>query len=232
MVYADYLRSHCSVSQRKALRSRARGYLSELRRAMCSDESHSSFCSPFSLDEFLAAAFNLSSFTATGPDKVAYPILKHLPRSGMDFLLHIFNLSWTLHSFPFIWKTSSIIPIHKMGKPLDSPASFRPIFLTSCISKLFECIILSRLLFFLDSNSILSPRQAGFRPGRSTLDQILFLLILFRMGLTNPGRALGRFSLLLISRKLLTLSGIPPFPQTHFGWPPSLLCSLDSIFPF
>ena len=54
-------------------------------------------------------------------------MLKHLPRSGMDFLLYIFNLSWSSHSFPSIWKTSSIIPIHKMGKPLDSPASFRPI---------------------------------------------------------------------------------------------------------
>ena len=31
------------------------------------------------------------------------------------------------------------------------------------------------------------------------------------MGLTNPGRTLGRFSLLSISLKLLTLSGIPPF---------------------
>ena len=99
----------------------------------------------------------------------------HLPRSGMDFLLYIFNLSWSSHSFPSIWKTSSIIPIHKMGKPLDFPAFFRPISLTSCVSKLFERIILSHLLFFLESNSILSPRQAGFRPGRSTLDQILFL---------------------------------------------------------
>ena len=42
-VYAAYLRSHFSVSQPKALRSRARGYLSELRRATCSKESHSSF---------------------------------------------------------------------------------------------------------------------------------------------------------------------------------------------
>ena len=79
------------------------------------------------------------------------------------------------HSFPSIWKTSSIIPIHKMGEPLDSPASFRSISLISCISKLFERIILSRLLFFLKSNSFLSPHQAGFRPGRSTLNQILYL---------------------------------------------------------
>ena len=101
-------------------------------------------------------------------------MLKHLPRSGMDFLFYIFNFSWCSHSFPSIWKTSSIIPIHKMGKPLDSPASFRPISLTSCVSKLFERIILSRLLFFLESNSILPPRQAGFHPTRSTPDQILF----------------------------------------------------------
>ena len=36
------------------------------------------------------------------------------------------------------------------------------------------------------------------------------------MGLTNPGRALGRSSLLLISLKLLTLSGTPPFSTNLF----------------
>ena len=102
-------------------------------------------------------------------------MLKHLPRSGMVFLFHIFNLFCSLHSFSSIWKTSSTIFILKMGKSLDSPASFRPISLISCVSKLFERIILSRLLFFVESNSILSPRQASFRSGRSTLDQILYL---------------------------------------------------------
>ena len=139
-VYAAYLRSHFSVSQPQVVCSRARGYLSELRRATFPVESHSSFCSPFSLAEFRAAASNLSSSTVIGLDKVAYPMLKHLPRSGMDFLLHIFNLSWCSHSFSSIWKTSSIISIQKIGKPLDSPASFRPISLTSCVSKLFERI--------------------------------------------------------------------------------------------
>ena len=52
-----------------------------------------------------------------------------------------------------------------MGNPLDSPAFLRPISLTFCVSKLFEHIILSRLLFFLVSNSILS----------SILDQIIYL---------------------------------------------------------
>ena len=67
---------------------------------------------------------NLSSSAASGPDKVAYPMLRQLFRSALDFLLHVFNLSWFLHSFPSIWKISSIIPTHKVEKPLDSPASF------------------------------------------------------------------------------------------------------------
>ena len=53
--------------------------------------------------------------------------------------------------------------------------SFRPISLTSCISKLFERLILSRLTFHLESNHLFSTCQAGFRPGRSPLDQILSL---------------------------------------------------------
>ena len=109
-VYADYLRSHFSISQPKVLRSRARGYLSELRQATCPKKSHSSFYSSFSPAQFLAAATNLFSSTATGSDKVAYPMLKHLPRSGLDFLLYIINFSWSSHSFLSIWKTSAIIP--------------------------------------------------------------------------------------------------------------------------
>ena len=219
LAYATYLRSHFSVSQLKTLRSRARGYLSELRRAKCPEESHSSFCSSFSSTEFHAAASNLFPSTATGPDKVAYAMLKHLPRSGMDFLLHIFNFCWTSHSFPSIWKTPSIIPIHKMGKPLDPSASFGPISLTFCVSKLFERIILSCLLFFLESNSILSPRQAGFRPGRSTLDQILHLSQFISDGFNKP--SLGSRTILSTidfskARKLLTRSGIPPFSINSF----------------
>ena len=92
-VFADSLRSHFSVSQSKALLSRARGYLSELQRTTCPEKSHFSLCSPFSPTEYLTAATNLSSSTAAGPDKVAYPMLEHLARSGMDILQNIFNLS-------------------------------------------------------------------------------------------------------------------------------------------
>ena len=78
--------------------------------------------SAFSSNEFFSAAANLSSSNASGPYKVAHLFLKHLPRSGLDFLHHIFNLAWSLHLFPFIWKTSSIILIHIIGRHLHFPS--------------------------------------------------------------------------------------------------------------
>ena len=120
-----------------------------------------------------------------------------------------------MHSFPYIWITSSLIPIYKIGKPLDSPAFFRLISLHSCISKLCECIISSRLVFFLTSNSIFSPRQAGFRPSLLSI-KFCFFLSPLQMCLTKPSQAFGLFSLLSTSPKLSTLSGTPPFSTNIF----------------
>ena len=129
----------------------------------------------------------------------------------MDFFLHIFNLSWSLHSFPSIWKTSFIISIHKMGIPLDSPASFPPISFSppayqSCLNASFYPIssFWNLIPFFLPA------RPVSALDGLHLIKFYTFLSP-FRMGLTNPGRALGRSCLLFISLKLLTLSDIPPF---------------------
>ena len=175
--YASYLRSHLSQATPRSSRRAERQFMNELRKASCEDASslHNSFCSPFSLNELSTAISNLSASTASGPDQIAYPLLKHLPEPAQLLLLSLFNRSWHSHTFPSCWKPSTIIPIHKPGKPTSSPSSFCPISLTSCISKLFERLILSRLTFHLESNHLLSTCQAGFRPGRSSLDQILTL---------------------------------------------------------
>ena len=148
------------------------------------------------------AASNLSWSTAIGPDKVAYPMLKHLPRSDMDFLLHIFNLSWSSHSFPSIWMTSSIIPSTRWeslstlllpsGLSLSPPASqsffstpFYPVY--SSFWNLIPFFLLARLVSTLDS--LLSIK-------------LFYFLSPFQMGLTNPCQALGRYCLLSISLKL------------------------------
>ena len=173
---SSYMQGHFSSPTPKHARHEERGYLNKLRSSQCSStSSHDTFCSPFSQHELSSALSQLSSSTACGPDKVSYPLLTHLPQAGKDLLLHIFNLSWSTHSFPSAWKQSTIIPILKSGKPSNSPSSYRPISLTSCISKLFERMVLARLSFFLEANNILTNVQAGFRAGRSTVDQVLLL---------------------------------------------------------
>ena len=169
--FASYLRSRLSQATPRSSRRAERQFMNELRKASCEDASslHNSFCSPFSLTELSTAISNFSSSTASGPDQIAYPLLKHLPEPALLLLLSLFNRSW----HPSCWKPTTIIPIHKPGKPTSSPSFFRPISLTSCISKLFERLILSRLTFHLESNHLLSTCQAGLRPGRSPLDQIL-----------------------------------------------------------
>ena len=215
-IYAAYLRSHFSVSQPKALRSRARGYLSELRRATCPVESHSSFCSPFSSTELLAAASNLSPSTATGPDKVAYPMLKHLPRSGIDFLLHISIFPGL--RIPFLpsgrhfllfqstrWESLSTLL-------LPSSLFLSPPAYQSCLNASFYPVhssFWSLIPFFLPARPVSALDGLHLIKFYSFLSQ-------FRMGLTNQGRALGRFCVLLISLKLSTLSGIPPFFTNSF----------------
>ena len=159
------------------MHSKARDYLSELHQATCPEESHSSICSPFSPAEFLAAASNLFSSAASGPDKVVCPMLM-----ASSLLCHGFSSSHRQSFLDFAFLSFHLEDIFYYSHTQDgkasrlpsslSRASFQPISLISCVSKLFECIILSRLLFFLESNSILSPHQAGFCPGRSTLYQI------------------------------------------------------------
>ena len=54
-------------------------------------------------------------------------------------------------------------------------SSYRPIALTSTISKLLERLIVNRLSWWLEAKSLLSPWQAGFRKRRCTTDQCLRL---------------------------------------------------------
>ena len=143
-------------------------------------------------------------------------MLKHLPHSGMDFLHHIFNLSWSWHSFSSIWKIFSIISINKMGMALDSLSFFLlAISLTSCVSKLYERIILLR--WFFDLKSLLdSLSPPGRFPPWMVHSPSNFLSFCVHFGWFYQTWALGRLSLWWTFPRLSTLSGIPLFSTNLF----------------
>ena len=75
-VFVDYLRFYFSVSQPKTPRRRARGYLSELRRATYPEESHSFFCPPSSPLNFLRLPPTFFCPPPLVQTKLPYPMLK------------------------------------------------------------------------------------------------------------------------------------------------------------
>ena len=89
-------------------------------------------------------------------------------------MLDIFNLSWKTGHVPQIWREANMIPIHKKGKDKLKTSSYRPISLKSCVGKVMERRINTRLMRHLETNNLIAKEQAGFRQNRSTEDQAAY----------------------------------------------------------
>ena len=77
--------------------------------------------------------------------------------------------------YPEKWKLANVTPIHKKGsKQLVS--NYRPISLLPICGKLFERIIFKNLYNHLVSNGLITKNQSGFRPGDSTINQLIDLV--------------------------------------------------------
>jgi len=58
-------------------------------------------------------------------------------------------------------------PLYKTGNK-ENISNYRPISMLCNFSKIFEKIVKTRLITFLEKNKLLSNNQFGFRPGKST----------------------------------------------------------------
>ena len=77
-------------------------------------------------------------------------------------LINIFNKSWQTGTVPQCWREAIMVPIHKKGEDRRKVDSYKPISLTSCVGKLMERLVNTRLNWHLESNNLLSSKQAGF----------------------------------------------------------------------
>ena len=127
---------------------------------------------PFSMEE-LRDALHRAHDTSAGPDEIHYQLLKHLPDASLLRLLNIFNKIWISGDFPSDWRKAIIIPIPKPGKDPTNPTNYRPIALTSCICKTMERMINRRLVWYLESNKLLTNVECGFRSRHSTVDHLV-----------------------------------------------------------
>ena len=115
----------------------------------------------------------LPAKSAPRPDGITNLLLKELKHELAPILTKLFKKSVETGVIPSDYKTATIKPIKKPKKPRSDPASFRPVSLTSGISKILERIVKPQVQKFLKDNSLLSNSQHGFRQRRSCLSQLL-----------------------------------------------------------
>ena len=138
--YASYLHSHLSQATPHTLRRAERQFMNELRKASCENASflHNLFYSPFSLADLSSAICKLSSSLASGPDQIAYPLLKHLPKPAQLLLLISTGpgpliLSPLVGNLPLSSPFTNLenpLPLHPPSAPFLSPLA-SPSFLSA-----------------------------------------------------------------------------------------------------
>ena len=118
----------------------------------------------------------LNQNKSCGPDEIHPIILKKLSDFIIESLMTIMNSSLRSGILPDDWKQATVSPIYKKG-PKNQPSNYRPVSLTSIICKMMESILTKTMIMpHLMRENLLSNKQYGFIPGRSTTTQLLHYL--------------------------------------------------------
>ena len=74
--------------------------------------------------------------------------------------------------FPDHWKCANVQPVHKKSNR-QMVSNYRPISLLPICAKILEKIVFDHVYSYLNKNRLLSKNQSGFRPGDSTIYQLI-----------------------------------------------------------
>ena len=123
-----------------------------------------------------------------GPDDIPAIALNTCAPELAPSINKLLQLSYTLGTFPTSWKQVHVFTIPKKGDK-SYPLNYRPIAITSLISKTMETIITKQLLTFLTTNNLLSDHQYGFRKARSTGDLLAYAVHVWSSALESSGES-------------------------------------------
>ncbi|KAL4085043.1 hypothetical protein QTP88_027881 [Uroleucon formosanum] len=126
----------------------------------------------FTPNDIKNAIQNYSLKKSPGYDLITAEVAKCLPKRAIVLLTILINASLRLAYFPQLWKFSIIIVFPKPKKPPDILSSYRPISLLPFFAKIFERLILKRILPYIFSNNIIPNTQFGFRASHATTHQL------------------------------------------------------------
>ena len=125
-------------------------------------------------EEVLKILQSLDIGKANGADGVSNRLLKECSSIIASPLANLLNKSFTLAKVPAAWKKSNICPIHKK-EDRAIVSNYRPIALLSCVGKVQERVVYSRIYKHLKENNLLTWKNSGFKELDSAMNQLLFI---------------------------------------------------------
>ena len=115
---------------------------------------------------------NLKATSSPGPDSFHPKLFRDLASSLGRPLGMLIQKSLSEACVPEEWKIGHIVPIFKKGSRREA-SNYRPVTLTSVMSKICESFVRDRIMEHVITTNQLSPAQHGFIPRRSCVGQIL-----------------------------------------------------------
>ena len=129
-----------------------------------------------------------------GDDGVNYKLLKHTGKNAICGLAKLFTILLVAGYFPMNWRSVRISMIPKPGKNLKVAKNWRPISLSSCISKIFETCIKERLQKEMVKRKVKENHfQAAYKKGRSCDEHVLRLEENVAHGFANQASTVAVF---------------------------------------
>ena len=162
------------------------------------------------ISEITKAVDDIGSNSASGPDDIPAILLKQCKQVLSWPIQMLWQKSLDTSDIPQTMKHAVIFPLAK-GGCLTSPSNYRPISLTSHVVKIFERVMKGRIVNFLEKNKWFNSKQHGFRSKRSTLTQLLELVLILTLGRNTPRRGVADGKASSHSSHSLTLNHLCPF---------------------
>lgn len=140
----------------------------------------------FTNEEIEAVLAKMNPRKAPGEDGFTSDICEAAYRTNPVLLKNIFNHCMMSGVFPQRWKKARIKIIPKPGRAdYQIPKSYRPIGLLPVMGKILEKMIANRIIWKLGHEQLISARQYGFLPQRSTEDALYDAVELIKDGIAR-----------------------------------------------
>jgi hypothetical protein len=129
----------------------------------------------FSEEDIKKKLLKVRADKAPGDDEIMPRLICQISEEISRPLWIIFRKSMDEGIVPKDWKTANVTPLFKNGSR-NKAENYRPVSLTSQISKVFESLIRDVMVKHLENYQLLLDSQHGFRKGRSCLTNLLTLM--------------------------------------------------------